>query len=98
MSVCSELQYVLEDAQAKFLLTSPGLAEQMQPLAEAANVHLHTVGQAFIDESCPQVRVAGFLALSRQRFCASAFLKLISNMAAQHGSTNQLSGSTPPFP
>ncbi|CAL8462060.1 g1591 [Coccomyxa elongata] len=49
-----ELQYILGDAQAKVLLTSPGLAERMQPLAEAANVHLHIVGQASIDESFPQ--------------------------------------------
>ncbi|BDA41221.1 Malonate-CoA ligase ACSF3, mitochondrial [Coccomyxa sp. Obi] len=49
-----ELQYVLEDAQAKMLLTSPRLAEQMEPIAKAAGVHVHIMGQASTDESFPQ--------------------------------------------
>lgn len=73
LSVCSELQYVLEDARAKVLLTSPSFAEQMQPLAKAADAHLHIVGQACIDESFPQVRCCSLSCLKPASYSVHAF-------------------------
>lgn len=53
IAVCREVQYVLEDAKASVLLTTPDLADRMDPIARAAGAHLHVMRQE--DESLPQV-------------------------------------------
>lgn len=44
-----ELQYVLEDAQVKVVLTAPEFQAQMQPLAQAVGASLHVMGQELAD-------------------------------------------------
>jgi hypothetical protein len=49
-----DIQYVLEDAKASVVLTTPDLADRMKPLTTATGAHLHVIGPES-DDSLPQV-------------------------------------------
>ncbi|KAK9908661.1 hypothetical protein WJX75_001158 [Coccomyxa subellipsoidea] len=48
-----DIQYVLEDAKASVVLTTPDLADRMKPLTTATGAHLHVIGPES-DDSLPQ--------------------------------------------